>query len=587
MKNPLSTYNLRRIVESVDIQYREDFERFKVVFNDPNITHVSFSPQLGYVLGLTENMIIGNSLSSLLRVVSVSGATPGEYNEKIYDSPIFARVLPREIGEIEIELRTMDNVVWGMTNMYNSVVEHWSQVRQVIVFWECEIGEMKRHDPNMQRAFNKYLDKGPINLKDCYHGGRVGPHLLHYQVPDGWRMKYYDVRSLYPYTNATTPYPTGHPARVNIIQGPDSVVDWRHPDDIPVRGILKVFVVPPLRIDVPVLPVKFDQRLLFPLCRSCALRHPQGSAQSGYSCTHNADEERGWVSTVTSIELAEALRNGYRCVAYYRSIEWEDLQWDDRVFRGYVAEFMAMKTHASGFPEDVQTADEQQQFINECEEMFGIIIDQEKMSHNKAKRTIAKLCNNSLWGRFSLRNGLSKTIVTDSPAELRALLDNPSIEVSAVDQLSEECVLLTYAAVNEWVEEHDCSNIVLSLWTTSAARLHLLRLMQKVVRAPNSVLIYTDTDSVCFAYREADGCPLKTGPHLGDLSDEWPEHELLEFVSGGCKQYALRMRQLQTGEQKTILKVRGITLTADACRLLHFDTFKQSVLRYARGQRRT
>uniref|UniRef100_A0A183CN29 Uncharacterized protein n=1 Tax=Globodera pallida TaxID=36090 RepID=A0A183CN29_GLOPA len=56
-------------------------------------------------------MIIGNSLSSLLRVVSVSGATPGEYNEKIYDSPIFARVLPREIGEIEIELRTMDNGV--------------------------------------------------------------------------------------------------------------------------------------------------------------------------------------------------------------------------------------------------------------------------------------------------------------------------------------------------------------------------------------------------------------------------------------------------------------------------------------------
>uniref|UniRef100_A0A914IHJ1 Uncharacterized protein n=1 Tax=Globodera rostochiensis TaxID=31243 RepID=A0A914IHJ1_GLORO len=53
-------------------------------------------------------MIIGNSLSSLLRVVSVSGATPGEYNEKIYDSPIFAKVLPREINEIEIELRTMD-----------------------------------------------------------------------------------------------------------------------------------------------------------------------------------------------------------------------------------------------------------------------------------------------------------------------------------------------------------------------------------------------------------------------------------------------------------------------------------------------
>ncbi|KAL3121662.1 hypothetical protein niasHT_006168 [Heterodera trifolii] len=128
------------VPRSVSIQYLDDVERFKVSFNAGLIRHLSFSPQLGYVLGfenpqhvmsnevakypvdlrggissfavyskgLTENMIVGNSLSSLLRVVSVSGATPGDYNEKIYDSPIFARVLPREINEIEIELRTMD-----------------------------------------------------------------------------------------------------------------------------------------------------------------------------------------------------------------------------------------------------------------------------------------------------------------------------------------------------------------------------------------------------------------------------------------------------------------------------------------------
>ncbi|KAL3114375.1 hypothetical protein niasHT_013665 [Heterodera trifolii] len=132
---------LKHIIDSVEIQYHLDFERFKIVFHDPAITGLSFSPQLGYVLGfeypqnvrnseiakygcdlrggfssfavysngLTENMIIGNSLSSLLRVVSVTGAVSGEYNEKIYDSPIYARVLPREISEIEIELRTMDN----------------------------------------------------------------------------------------------------------------------------------------------------------------------------------------------------------------------------------------------------------------------------------------------------------------------------------------------------------------------------------------------------------------------------------------------------------------------------------------------
>jgi hypothetical protein len=131
---------IKELIESVQIQYLDNFQRFHLIVNHPAISYLSFTPQLGYVLGwfnphrvdnnetahygcdlrggfssfavyskgLTENVIIGNSLSSLLRVVSVTGATPGEYNEKIYDSPIFAKVLPRELNEIEIELRTLD-----------------------------------------------------------------------------------------------------------------------------------------------------------------------------------------------------------------------------------------------------------------------------------------------------------------------------------------------------------------------------------------------------------------------------------------------------------------------------------------------
>ncbi|KAL3095745.1 hypothetical protein niasHT_025601 [Heterodera trifolii] len=118
-QNPL-TY----VPISIFILYENDLERFKLGyalgFENPQhvvsneVAKYGFDLRGGissfavYSKGLTENMIIGNSLSSLLRVVSISGAIPGEYNEKIYDSPIFARVLPREINEIEIELRTMD-----------------------------------------------------------------------------------------------------------------------------------------------------------------------------------------------------------------------------------------------------------------------------------------------------------------------------------------------------------------------------------------------------------------------------------------------------------------------------------------------
>uniref|UniRef100_A0A914IDM0 Uncharacterized protein n=1 Tax=Globodera rostochiensis TaxID=31243 RepID=A0A914IDM0_GLORO len=100
---------LKAIVDSVDIQYEEVFERFKLVVNRAGASKTLRMCGTTRLQRLTENVIIGNTLSSLLRVVSVTGAVQGEYNEKIYDSPIYARVLPREISEIEIELRTMDS----------------------------------------------------------------------------------------------------------------------------------------------------------------------------------------------------------------------------------------------------------------------------------------------------------------------------------------------------------------------------------------------------------------------------------------------------------------------------------------------
>ena len=60
-----------------------------------------------YANGLSESMIVGDRLTSLLRVVSVSGKH-SDIIENVYDSPIFNKVLPREISEIEIEIRTLE-----------------------------------------------------------------------------------------------------------------------------------------------------------------------------------------------------------------------------------------------------------------------------------------------------------------------------------------------------------------------------------------------------------------------------------------------------------------------------------------------
>jgi hypothetical protein len=137
---PIPIDKIKDMVDSVEFQYDMHKDRFKVVFTDEKITHLSLSTQLAYVLGfenpsmiqnndvakyktdlrggftsfgvyvkgLTGNVIIGNSLASLLRIVNVNGAEPGENVEKIYDSPLFVNVLPKEVSEIEVRIDTLD-----------------------------------------------------------------------------------------------------------------------------------------------------------------------------------------------------------------------------------------------------------------------------------------------------------------------------------------------------------------------------------------------------------------------------------------------------------------------------------------------
>uniref|UniRef100_A0A914MV79 DNA-directed DNA polymerase n=1 Tax=Meloidogyne incognita TaxID=6306 RepID=A0A914MV79_MELIC len=435
-----------------------------------------------------------------------------------------------------------------------------SQIRQLEVYWECEIENMLKKDREMRRKFESYIDNGPVEIRNSFFGGRTGPLRLFYKPKDGERISYFDVTSLYPFINVSTKYPVGHPT-VHIL---NEDVSWTCSTDNKYDlSILKVFVIPPRKIDVPVLPVKLDDRLLFPLCASCARLYPKGKVEENYNCQHN-DEQRGWVSTCTSLELNTALDEGYIVTKLFRVLEYTSS--DEGLFRSYIAEFMAQKIHSSGFDDSIKgNIEAEDKFIEECKEMFDIKIEREKMVPNKGKRTQAKLCLNNLWGRFSLRNfGLSQCTVTDDPVKVRNLMDDSSKEVTGLDELTPEVVLISHLTKKDWIEEHDCSNVVISLWTTSAARIHLLRAMQQVVRSPGCTLLYTDTDSLIFAHPN-ESCPLQLGPHLGQFTDEYSRHNILEYCSGGAKQYGLKLQRKDqmNASPEYVLKIRGITLNWD------------------------
>ena len=205
-----------------------------------------------------------------------------------------------------------------------------------------------------------------------------------------------------------------------------------------------------------------DLRLLFTLCKKCAKMYPENDLINHYMCKHS-EEERQFVSTCTSIELNECLQVGYKVKRVFRVLEYKN--FDDTIFRGYVREFFKIKLEASGFEKEFDTLEKQDQFLIECLELFGVKVDRENMKFNAALRTLAKICLNSLWGRFALRNFLSKTFVTDDPYDLYLYFNDPKIEISSLDQLTEDIFMITYDTKQDFIEKHDCSNVVLSLYT--------------------------------------------------------------------------------------------------------------------------
>lgn len=60
-------------------------------------------------------------------------------------------------------------------------------------------------------------------------------------------------------------------------------------ETLPFMGLIKCRVVPPERLELPLLPYRVDQRLTFPLCGRCAKENKERTP-----CSHT-DEERALV----------------------------------------------------------------------------------------------------------------------------------------------------------------------------------------------------------------------------------------------------------------------------------------------------
>uniref|UniRef100_A0A183CCG1 DNA-directed DNA polymerase n=1 Tax=Globodera pallida TaxID=36090 RepID=A0A183CCG1_GLOPA len=396
---------------------------------------------------------------------------------------------------------------------------------------ECEINALLADPRNAEmKAFFDDLgvERGPIEPRLAFCG-------------------VYDIVSLYPWVNYDTDYPIGIPKIVHPT-AEEIVVDWGSPNDLRYRGIYRVRVIPPRGLRIPVLPVKLDEH-----------------------------EQRSYTGNYTHIELERALQNGYKIDRFWRA--WHYEHWSDQIFKEYVRLFLKLKIEASGFPEGVVSDEQKRIFAAEYLRIYHVQIDLESVKKNPGLRFIAKLMLNSLWGKFGMRNELGSNKVITRPQEFYKLVLDHKIELSAIIPLSDDAIRVTYKHKKHFAQEHSSSNIVLSLWTTSRARLKLLDFMMQIQNTEGAELLYTDTDSVIVKHRR-NVVPIQTGEYLGQMSEEYTGYEIRAFICGGAKQYAFQMIDKRSGETKYVQKIRGITFDVRNSQALQFEHFKQKVLNF-------
>ena len=431
--------------------------------------------------------------------------------------------------------------------------------------WECTWNSMKQQNPSVKSFVSGLSRVDPLQPRDAFFGGRTGAVALHHEVTQGEKIFYVDVTSLYPWVNKNAEYPLGHP---DIIFNP-CIEDFEQ-----YFGLAKVSILPPPELFHPVLPVRIGEKLTFPLCSACVKEELAKPLLEREAVCHHSREERVLVGTWCTPEIEKAREVGYELVDVHEV--WNFERGEGGLFAEYVDTWLKVKTEASGWPANCNTEEEKDDFIERFEEIEGIRLEKEKVKPNPGLKATAKLMLNSFWGKFGQRENLPQTQQCLNPDQLYKLLGEDTVEVQNIRFCPNDVVEVVYVSKKEAVVPNNRTNVFIAAFTTCWARLKLYSYLQEL----GDRVLYYDTDSVIYKCRDGQ-TKLETGDYLGDLKDELGGDYIMEFLSGGPKNYAYRTAE----KKKTECKVRGFTLNVRGQETLNFDTMRKNILAVLSGEK--
>jgi hypothetical protein len=321
-------------------------------------------------------------------------------------------------------------------------------------------------------------------------------------------------------------------------------------------GLLKVDITPPNDLYVPVLPENNNGKLMFDL-------QPKVG------------------KTWTSIELRKALEKGYVITRIYSAYKYEPYTG---LMKDFVGSFLKMKIENNKHLTEAECED-----LNKSLKAIGLNfqVHSNNTRKNPGLKQVAKLCLNSLWGKFGQRSNLpSYEYVNDYNVMIQKAAD-PTTNLKSWTIVNERCVEMKFEEESDYVVDAPHISEITAIFTTANARMRLYSMLDWL---HPSQICYCDTDSVMFIYNEKnplhkkpendqEGMPanIRFGNSLGEWEYEMKEGEwITELVVGGAKCYSYK-----TNKGKIEVKTKGVTLDITNAKLVNFESLKAMVLKDA------
>jgi len=368
--------------------------------------------------------------------------------------------------------------------------------------------------------------------------------LFYYQEPDPTNttgLAYVDVVSLYPTAQFYDPVPVGRPKEMWYVDNdgnelmPQPDTDWLLNEFF---GFAEVSIRPKRYIHHPLL-CHFDttsKRLLQSL-------EPLDRA------------------VLTSVELQTALseEGGYELLRVYRIHHY---QRSVDVFKSYIRTWLVQKIKASSRPHNVD------EFCAKLREQCGISLTHDDFDPNPSKRSMAKLCLNSLWGKFGQRETQVESDILYTAFDrfkfFRTVASGQNKLINR-EMIQGKVPLVRYQKLGESINK---KNVAVASFVTANARIRLWKMLNILGQR----VVYHDTDSIIYRITgNPDEFVVPTGELLGEWTEETPRL-IHAFVGLAPKTYAYKYID-RDGQQVEVVKSKGFSLTKEVKRVLSFDNY--------------